>query len=256
MALTVSRLYDSGLNNRTVVMCELAFDSSYPTGGESFTPASVGLGEFDFVALQSKGGYQLEYDAANQKIKAYQPVQPITAESILITDADGAAAAGVVVYAHTSDGVTAHLEFVSPTNANGTCTLTNGGSTLYIKDSDAAAGGVQVYFDEDGTNADERLLIVSPTGADLLVPLANGTVIRLNHDADAATKGVAVYFDEDAANAYERLLFVSPTDEDGTGSTDDSYKLLQGVTQGAMAEVANATDLSSLTRIMAFCVGC
>jgi len=250
MALTVSRLYDSGLANRGAILCELAFDASYPAGGESFTPAMVGLSEFECVTVQNKGGYLLEFDATNQKIKAYQSVPDITAETVAITDADGAAAAGVAIYAHTYDGVTAHLQFVSPTNANGTCTLNEGGSTLFLRDADGAAGGVQVYFDE----AWNELQVVSPTGADLLLPLANGTLLPLYHNADAASEGVAVYFDEDATNAYERLLFVSPTDLDGTTETETTTRLLSGGQQ-ALSEAANGTDLSSLTRIMAFCVG-
>lgn len=144
------------------------------------------------------------------------------AENIDVTDNDNAASAGVAVYAATNNGVDAHLEFVSPTDADGTCTLNDGGSTLFLKDNDGAAGGTQVYFDEDGTNADERLLINSPTGSDMFVRLPSGKVIRLNHDASASSNGVALYFDEDASNSYERLLFVSPTDTDGTGATDDT----------------------------------
>lgn len=148
------------------------------------------------------------------------------AEDIDIVDADAAASNGVAVYAHTLDGINANLQFVSPTNADGTGTLSNGGSTYFIFDADGAAtDGVQVYFDEDGTNADERLLIVSPSGQDLFLELADQKQIRLKHDASAATNGVAIYFDEDATNSYERLEFVSPTDTDGTGATDDASVL-------------------------------
>ena len=145
----------------------------------------------------------------------------ITQENINITDSDTAASAGVAVYVHTKDGEDAWLEFVSPTNADGTGTLNDGGSSYFIFDSNAAAtDGIPVYFDEDGTNANERLLIVSPTGEDLFLTLENGKKIRLTHDADAASNGIQVYFDEDGSNAYERLLFVSPSDADGTAQTE------------------------------------
>lgn len=148
-------------------------------------------------------------------------VASITQENINVTDDDSAATNGVALYIHTNNGVDAWFEFVSPTNADGTGTLNNGGSTYFIFDSDTAAtDGVALYFDEDATNANERFLIVSPSGQDMFVTLENGKKIKLVHDASAATNGVQVYFDEDGANSYERLLFVSPTNANGTGQTE------------------------------------
>ena len=157
-------------------------------------------------------------------------------EAIKITDADGAETAGADVYVHTKDGVNAWLEFVSPTDADGTGALASGGSTYFVFDSDAAAtDGVALYFDEDATNANERLMVVSPSGQDLRVELENGKVITIKHNADAASDGVTLHLDEDAANSYDRLLFVSPTDADGVGDTDNDVVDISGSTWNVRA---------------------
>lgn len=53
------------------VTFDFAFDSSYPTGGESLTPNSVGLSEVKMAVIAPKAGYVFEYDYDNDKIKAY-----------------------------------------------------------------------------------------------------------------------------------------------------------------------------------------
>lgn len=49
----------------------IAFDSSYPTGGESLTAADLGLKTIDLLQIQSKSGLVFEYDYTNSKILAY-----------------------------------------------------------------------------------------------------------------------------------------------------------------------------------------
>ena len=84
MALTVTEVSrNQGPGNRMEVIATVTFDSSYATGGESLTPASLGFQTFDYVGLTTSGGYVFEYDHANSKVKAYWP------------EADGAAMAEV-----------------------------------------------------------------------------------------------------------------------------------------------------------------
>lgn len=51
----------------------VTFDSSYPTGGESFTPADVGLSEFTavFFSPDSAPAYVFAYDYTAQKILVF-----------------------------------------------------------------------------------------------------------------------------------------------------------------------------------------
>lgn len=61
----------------------IAFDSSYPTGGETIDPA--GNSKFDTLFAQgggttaSGGGYVFNWDAPNQKLVAYRQKDPANA---------------------------------------------------------------------------------------------------------------------------------------------------------------------------------
>src|SRR3990167_4115850 len=128
----------------------IAFDSSYPTGGETFAPKDVGLRAFETggVDIDAKSGYTFEFDYTNNKILAYRtatltPVGSVAAPTFtgtanvgtagIVQDDDTAATTGVALYVVLDDEeflptyALGHFEFVSPTNAHGTCTIFNGG---------------------------------------------------------------------------------------------------------------------------------
>ena len=73
MALTVGLTGDWRIStgNRNESVGTIAFDSSYPTGGEALTAANVGLGVLDHITITSKGGYVFEYDYTNSKVLVY-----------------------------------------------------------------------------------------------------------------------------------------------------------------------------------------
>lgn len=73
MGLTVGLTGDwlESIGNKRAVVGTIAFDSSYPTGGESLTAANIGLGVIDHMTIEPKGGYVFEYDYANKKVLAY-----------------------------------------------------------------------------------------------------------------------------------------------------------------------------------------
>lgn len=71
MALTISNLQHGVSGNKRENIADVAFDSSYPTGGESLTPAQLGLTSVDVVLSDHKAGYNFVYDKANQKLLAY-----------------------------------------------------------------------------------------------------------------------------------------------------------------------------------------
>lgn len=76
MALTVthrSRSEDVSGRHRTRHV-EVTFDNSYATGGLSFTPANVGLSEFDVVLISPHagvGGYTIQYDYTTNKLLVF-----------------------------------------------------------------------------------------------------------------------------------------------------------------------------------------
>lgn len=72
MALTVNVTRRIVSGNQRVVVGNIDFDSSYPTGGESFTAADLGLRVIDLVVLQSGSkGFVYEYDYTNSKVLVY-----------------------------------------------------------------------------------------------------------------------------------------------------------------------------------------
>ena len=72
MALTVNVTRRIISGNQRIVVGNVDFDSSYPTGGESFTAADLGLRVIDLVVLQSGSkGFAYEYDYTNSKILVY-----------------------------------------------------------------------------------------------------------------------------------------------------------------------------------------
>lgn len=127
----------------------------------------------------------------------------------LLNDNDSAASNGVLIYVVVDDPnwsgtyQLGHLEFVSPTNANGTCTIASGADTLTLFDDDAAAtNGVVVR----AVAASGGLEATTAASKDILVQLSTGKYLHINHATTASTP--SIYFDEDAGNTYERLQAV------------------------------------------------
>jgi len=74
MALTITMKKTDVFGNKRFHIVELAFDTSYPTGGESLTAGSCGMAMIDFALFEPSSGYTFEYDHTNSLIKAYVPV--------------------------------------------------------------------------------------------------------------------------------------------------------------------------------------
>lgn len=83
-----------------VRLVTVTFDSSYPTGGESFVPADVGLAEFTFVSASvDADGYVVNYDYTNEKFVVFgveQDADAATTEPLDEED-DTADLSGLVV---------------------------------------------------------------------------------------------------------------------------------------------------------------
>lgn len=61
MSLTLSSLENGSAGNLRFVTGRIAFDSSYPTGGEPLVPADIGLSTILFMAVSPKSGFIFEY---------------------------------------------------------------------------------------------------------------------------------------------------------------------------------------------------
>lgn len=77
MALTVATTNRNAqavsLGNLRARLVTVTFDSSYPTGGEAFAPADVGLSEFAFVGVSIDGapGYVVAFDYGTNKLMVF-----------------------------------------------------------------------------------------------------------------------------------------------------------------------------------------
>lgn len=75
MSLTVSLAGDwlSSFGSKRAVSGTLTFDASYPTGGESLTPANIGLGVIERITFNhGEDGYVFKYDYTNKKVMVFQ----------------------------------------------------------------------------------------------------------------------------------------------------------------------------------------
>ena len=104
MALTITQKKRAKMGNAYAVAADVTFDSSYPTGGEALTPATLGLNSIDVMLCETASGYMFQYDYANSKLKAFYPRAALTGSLVvadtaatLTDDADVAAAAGAEV---------------------------------------------------------------------------------------------------------------------------------------------------------------
>ncbi len=71
MAAAVTRNHIGHMGDKRAVMGTIAFDSSYPTGGEAITEEALGLVSAEMVIIPSFGGYTFTWDATNSKVIAY-----------------------------------------------------------------------------------------------------------------------------------------------------------------------------------------
>lgn len=256
MAITASpvwhkRIGTHGVTQLAITATDITLDNSYPTGGESVTAANLGLVSIIWAQPASADGYTFEFDHANSKIIAYASAGDPAPSTATISDNDSAATNGVAVYVHVEENVVeeqaqiGHLEFVSPTNADGSDTFA--GSTLHVLDDDAAAtGGAALFVAPAGAG------LYAATAADCHIPLQDGQFVLVTADADPATNqtAVQVYFDEDGtAGARFQAVVVDNADETVTLAQQGWNQ----TAQTAGSQVVAATDLSTVTtRVIAF----
>lgn len=86
MVLTIDNFtrIQGGAGNRNVYICDVDFDASYPTGGESLTPANVGLQQFDLVLASNDAGFVFEFNYTDNLLLAYYADNDAGADGALI----------------------------------------------------------------------------------------------------------------------------------------------------------------------------
>ena len=104
MALTVTPVKKTAIGAFALTVSTVAFDSSYPDGGEALTPADLGLKGVIAVIAEPSAGYVLEYDHTNEKLIAYWGDYDAGADGVFIQpdgeDLTGITAARIVAIGH------------------------------------------------------------------------------------------------------------------------------------------------------------
>ncbi len=180
------------------------------------------------------------------------PVFELTGEaasSAEVNDNDTAASDGVAVYVVIDDveylpGFNlGHLEFVSPTDAHGTCTLKTGiTKTLLIADDDDAATNGTALKVQD---ASAGLMSAMAGSNRTLIPLSNGTFL----DIEDGASGTDVYFDENGAQTYERLEAVNiGNDQEAFTVLEPSHlRVRPGTPLGPLAKLVSVSPHGSMS---------
>lgn len=88
MALTVALTESTVQGNKRVNRGTMAFDNSYPTGGEAFTNRQLGLSSLDqLIVYDNEDALMFAVDYANSKVKAIWPTSGATpAAGVEVTD--------------------------------------------------------------------------------------------------------------------------------------------------------------------------
>jgi|SRR5262245_28634247 len=96
MALTISNKVALSMGNAWGVGFQIAFDSSYASGGESLLPADIGLSTILFTNFAPRSGFSFEYDYTNQVLKVFvQGAAHATAGAVTMDDYAVTAGPGV-----------------------------------------------------------------------------------------------------------------------------------------------------------------
>ena len=97
MALTIDNFTRimGGAGNRNIYICDIDFDTSYPTGGEALAPATVGMQSFDLVMVAPDAGYVFEFDYTNNLLLAYWADNDAGSDTALVQVADTTNLSGV-----------------------------------------------------------------------------------------------------------------------------------------------------------------
>jgi hypothetical protein len=100
--------------NGFVVVADVAFDASYPTGGEALTAQQFGLAVLDFVLPSPAAGYIFEFNHIASKLKAFNPRAAI-ANTLAVATPALAHAAGATTVTSTAATIPDHAAGVACT---------------------------------------------------------------------------------------------------------------------------------------------
>jgi len=226
MAATVTLLSNpaSGrvsIGSRTAILATIAGDASYPTGGYVLTPGQFGLTTINQIYAFSTGGYLAEYVPSTGAIK------------LSIPGAGSAVFTGSALATHAHANMSIEKELVTVTTNVGTLAAIPASITMIYANTATSVGPKTIIPDGVATAAGQ-----------VAVNFATGAMTFFA--TDAVTQATVTYEPEVA----------------GAGGGKGNQAITAGTPAGSIAftpasggEVANGTNLSTLTGIAILVIG-
>ena len=148
MALTVGLTGDwlGSQGNKKTSQGTITFDASYPTGGESLTPAMIGLGTLENIQFNFVSGYVIEYDYSGELVLVYVGSGGVAAHDHDLRIIGGEATATTNVTAHYATDILGK-EAATDAVIAGTDEATKGG--VVANTASASGVGAEVTAAED-----------------------------------------------------------------------------------------------------------
>lgn len=232
MSLTVNVVERHDVGKGEIVIADVTFDSSYPTGGEALTPGTLKMrcGTVVHVQAQEAGGRQFAYDRSAQKLKALGKTLVLTKAGLQIgTGSKAKVRVNTATVQYLIDGKSYSLSAGEVAFTAVTHDIADGSEAVFLVTANAA-GTLALTKGASAVGAGNAVIPWSSQ--------PNGQAV-LGH-VRIVTVGAA---------------FVAGTDLlDDAEITDTYTDVAYGEADGpALAEVPNTTNLALVTtRIMAF----
>jgi len=88
MALTITSVNTGVIGDLRYRTVDVAFDTSYDSGGEPLTSATLGLDSIYYLRAKSNAGYLIKYDYTNFTLRVYLVNIAATADGDIVATAD------------------------------------------------------------------------------------------------------------------------------------------------------------------------
>ncbi len=211
------------LGNDRMVIGSIAADSSYPTGGYAFLLSQIGFTTLDNIYFQPTSGYSPQYDYTNNKVLFYSGASGTTGS--------------------TSGGTPSEQTFT------GTASALNLASPAFSGTGLTAAGQVI-------TTTSTHTMTLNQCAGMWLISATGSTPPNLILSNTAVTGAAAVLTVQGAASTDAGAYKIVATLPVGTNSASAALAgHTHSVGAAAGAEIANATNLSTLTTIRFVAIG-
>jgi hypothetical protein len=270
MSLVLSNLRRIASGAQVTIIADAAFDSTYPTGGENLTAASVGLSRIDRIRVDGqKSGYLYDGVVATDTLSAK-----------IIVYSTGSGAGGNTGL--TSGGTPAGTNGTSAVTGTGTGTATGG--TFTGSTPPSSVNLTTPRFSGTGltaagqviTTTDNQTMLLNEAAGMWLLSATGATPPNLILSNTAVTNAPAVLTVQGAAST-DAGTYRIVTGPNAAGSVGSGVVTVSGLTataaaqtftgaalgthlhtvaaSGGASEIPNGTDLSALTGVQIEIVG-